>query len=170
MYDCFDLGPTTIGNTRQSCVLLVSRVLKQPLLPCLTVVGRAKSGRFRVEWGLCWADSGTDSGVSKRRLGPTQGRLGPTGDDSRGRLHSAHAGPTRSAEWWQGRPTHSPRSDPHLWRVALAGSDSPLRAAISCAAPSYFHQKLVCVLLVKVAAFGGWFTCFRPLSCNSTEV
>ena len=69
----------------------------------------AQSGQFGAEWGLCWADSA----VSERRLGPTQGRLGPTGAYSRGRL-GARAGPTRSAEW-----------DPHLWRVALAGSDSP---------------------------------------------
>jgi hypothetical protein len=70
-------------------------------------------------------------GPSGHSVGPTQGRLGPTGGDSRGRL--AHAGPTtRSAEW-----------DPHLWRVALAGSDPPLPLAHSAAhsAPRHYRAR-----------------------------
>ena len=48
------------------------------------------SGSFHLpQWDFvaCWADSA----FSKRRLGPTQGRLGPTGGDSRGRFGARRA-------------------------------------------------------------------------------
>ena len=96
-------------------------------------------------------------------------------------VDSAHAGRTRSAEWGQGRPTHSPHSDPHLWRVALAGSvpvhrprrgrlDHPrhyrARRHFLCG-PFLLSPKVSCVLFVKLrCCFAAGSLAFTPFEKN----
>jgi len=88
---------------------------------------------------------GQKSGRVAPRAWPSRGGLGPSGHTLLGRHRgdSDPPGATRGADWAHAGPTRSAEWDPHLWRVALAGSDSPLPLAHSAAhsAPRHYRAR-----------------------------
>ena len=86
------------------------------------------------EWATKVGEWATKVGESPRARGPVGavwGRVGTLLGRHRG--DSDPPGATRGADWAHAGPARSAEWDPHLWRVALAGSDSPLPLAHSAA-------------------------------------
>ena len=108
------------------------------------------------ESGRKVAESGTKVG----RVGAVWGRVGTLLGRHRG--DSDPPGATRGADWAHAGPARSAEWDPHLWRVALAGSDSPLPLAHSAAhsAPRHYALALPCAPPLPV----------RPLPINAQKV
>ena len=104
----------------------------------------SESGREVLESDKRVSESGrkvAESGTKVGRVGAVWGRVGtPLG---RHRGDSDPPGATRGADWAHAGPTRSAEWDPHLWRVALAGSDSPLPLAHSAAhsAPRHYRAR-----------------------------
>ena len=98
--------------------------------------------RISQHWGgSAFSRKVAESGTKVGRVGAVWGRVGtPLG---RHRGDSDPPGATRGADWAHAGPTRSAEWDPHLWRVALAGSDSPLPLAHSAAhsAPRHYRAR-----------------------------
>ena len=101
----------------------------------------SESDRRVAESGRKVAESGRKVAESPRARGPVGAVWGRVGTPlGRHRGDSDPPGATRGADWAHAGPTRSAEWDPHLWRVALAGSDSPLPLAHSAAhsAPRHY--------------------------------